>query len=51
MMSKSTAKDRLLFVTKRLPEPAKNTTAVCTRVYMEFMPRRQGVTIRLLMTD
>ena len=47
----STAKDRLALTAIMLPEPAKNTTAVWMRVYREFMPSRQGVTMVLLMMD
>ena len=47
----STANERLEFVASILPEPARNTVAVCTSVYIEFMPRRHGVTIRLLIID
>ena len=36
---------------RMLPEPATNTTAVWMRVYREFIPSRQGVTMVLLITD
>ena len=51
MITRSTAKEALAFLARRLPEPATNTTAVWIRVYREFMPSRQGVTMVLLMMD
>ena len=47
----STPKDRLALVATKLAEPRKNTTAVWIRVYREFIPSRQGVTMVLLMMD
>ena len=51
MTTRSTAKERLELVAMTWPEPTVNTMAVCTRVYMEFMPSKHGVTMRLLMMD
>ena len=49
--TRSTAKEMFPFTTRKLPDPATNTTAVWISVYREFIPRRQGVTIVLLITD
>lgn len=51
MSTTSTAKDRLALEATTLAEPRKNTIAVWIRVYREFMPSRQGVTMVLLMMD
>ena len=41
----------MALVATMLAEPRKNTTAVWIRVYREFIPSRQGVTMVLLMMD
>ena len=51
MSTTSTAKDRLALEATTLADPRKNTTAVWMRVYREFIPSRQGVTMVLLMID
>ena len=48
---RSTAKAALALTASTLPDPATKTTAVWMRVYSEFIPSRQGVTMVLLMTD
>ena len=48
---RSTAKAALALTARMLPEPATNTTAVWMRVYREFIPSRQGVTMVLFITD
>ena len=51
MSTTSTAKDRFALDAMILEDPRKNTTAVWMRVYREFMPSKQGVTMVLLMMD
>ena len=51
MIPRSTAKAALALVARMLPDPAKKTTTVWMRVYREFIPNRQGVTMVLWMID
>lgn len=51
MITRSTVKETLALDAKILPDPATNTTAVWIKVYREFIPRRQGVTMGLTSTN
>ncbi len=47
IITRSIAKAMLLLVISTLPVPTIKTSATCVRVYSEFIPNRQGVTMRL----